>query len=171
MFNICTTNSARDVEILADLAARTFKTAYEGKLRGDALNSFVASAFSREKVREEMNDPACIFLLAEEDGQAIGYAMLREIEPPTSVIGRSPVELARIYLDDKAIGRGCGAALMQACLKSAGKSGNETIWLGVWEENDRAIRFYQQWGFTVVGSQTFDFGGEKQTDQVMMRSV
>lgn len=86
-------------------------------------------------------------------------------------MGPKPVELARIYLEDKVIGRGYGAALMQACLEAAREGGYETVWLGVWAENDRAIRFYEQWGFSLVGSHAFAFGGEVQTDLVLARSL
>ncbi len=163
--------TSSNVETLAGLSARTFKSAYETKLPSDDLDSFVASTFSPERIREEMNDPTCKFLLAYEDGKAIGYAMLREINPPAGVTGPRPVELARIYLEDRVIGRGYGAALMKACLETAKEGGYETVWLGVWEENDRAIHFYEQWGFSMVGSHAFEFGGEIQTDLVMARSM
>lgn len=74
--------TARDGAILADLAARTFKTAYAAKLDTGDLDRFVAATFSPDRIREEMRDPACRFLLAYEDGKAVGYAMLREVYPP-----------------------------------------------------------------------------------------
>jgi ribosomal protein S18 acetylase RimI-like enzyme len=69
------------------------------------------------------------------------------------------------------IGRGVGAALMQACLEEAGRRGCETVWLDVWERNPRAIAFYRKWGFAEVGNQAFQLGEDLQNDILMARAV
>lgn len=160
-----------DVDIIADLATRTFKSAYESMLSGEALETFITSTFSQGSIRAELSDPTNKFLLAFEGSKALGYGMLREGHWPAGVTRSKPVELARIYLVEEVIGGGYGTALMKACLDTAEASGYETIWLGVWEENKRAIRFYEKWGFTRVGSHPFEFGDEVHTDLVMARSI
>jgi diamine N-acetyltransferase len=163
--------NASDVLLLTELSARTFQSAYRAQLTDKELEDYVASTFSLDMIQGELNDPACKFLLAYEGDTAIGYAMLRTGDPPDSVMESKPVELARIYLTENVIGRGYGTALMDACLKTALQDGYETIWLGVWEKNDRAIRFYEKWDFKMVGSIEFEFGDEVQTDLVMVRSI
>jgi ribosomal protein S18 acetylase RimI-like enzyme len=160
-----------DRDLIADLAARTFRAAYGSSLSADDLKRFVTSTFSPDRTEAELNDPSSRFFLAYNDAHVIGYAMLRETPTPESVPGSKPVELARIYLEESVIGRGYGAALMGECLKEARKMGHDTIWLGVWECNDRAIRFYEKWGFTHIGSHAFEFGDAIQTDLVMARPV
>jgi ribosomal protein S18 acetylase RimI-like enzyme len=44
---------------------------------------------------------------------------------------------------EKAIGKGVGKALMQECINKAKELQMKSIWLGVWEQNERAIGFYQ----------------------------
>ena len=110
-------------------------------------------------------------MLMFEDEAAIGYAKLLAGETPSAVRGPAPVELVRIYLERDAIGKGYGSKLLRACLGTAGRGGFETIWLGVWEQNDRAIQFYESWGFRRVGEQTFLLGSRRQTDFVMARPV
>jgi ribosomal protein S18 acetylase RimI-like enzyme len=40
-------------------------------------------------------------------------------------------------------------------------------WLGVWEDNHRAIRFYEKNGFEKFDSHPFILGESKQTDLLM----
>lgn len=101
----------------------------------------------------------------------LGYAMMQEAEPPATVIGSRPIELVRIYVEKDIIGRGYGAALMEACLETARTNGNEPIWLGVWEKNRRAIGFYEKWGFEKNGMKTFVLGNDLQNDHIMVKPI
>jgi ribosomal protein S18 acetylase RimI-like enzyme len=69
------------------------------------------------------------------------------------------------------IGRGVGAALMQAALREADARGCDAIWLDVWENNNRAIDFYRRWGFVEIGTQPFRLGNDTQRDLLMVRHV
>ena len=77
------------------------------------------------------------------------------------------MELVRLYLDKSLVGKGYGAALIEACIEQARDSGYETIWLGVWERNERAKVFYRRWEFIEVGSHDFIVGNDVQTDLIM----
>lgn len=83
----------------------------------------------------------------------------------------SAIEIARLYAGKRWIGAGIGALLMQSCLREARARDKDTIWLGVWERNARAIAFYRRWDFADVGSQSFQLGGDLQSDRVMARRV
>ncbi len=124
-----------------------------------------------EQIEAELADPASTFLLAHEEGEAIGYAMLRDGKSPIPVNGPRPVELVRINVEREAIGKGYGLALMNACLVTAEGNGNRTIWLGVWERNEQAIGFFEKWGFAKVGVKEFVLGSDLQTDLIMERPV
>ena len=97
--------------------------------------------------------------------------MLRVSKKPISVTGTKPVELVRLYIEEEIIGKGYGSVLMNSCLEEAKKNGHRTIWLGVWEKNLRAIRFYEKWGFTKVGTKEFVLGSDMQHDHIMVRPV
>jgi ribosomal protein S18 acetylase RimI-like enzyme len=43
-----------------------------------------------------------------------------------------------------------------------------TVWLGVWEENKKAIQFYTKNGFVAFDQHIFKLGDDEQTD-IMMR--
>ena len=160
-----------DAGIIADLGARTFEASFGPQNRPEDMQAYLAVNFSMGRIKTEINDPASMFLLALEEDEAIGYAMLRASRSPDAVTGPSPVELVRIYVEQEVIGKGYGSALMEACLRTAEGNGYRTIWLGVWERNERAIGFYERWEFTKVGVKVFILGSDIQWDFIMARPV
>ena len=78
-----------------------------------------------------------------------------------------PLEIRRIYASQEYLGRGVGKELMQATISEAKLRGCDCIWLGVWEKNQRAIDFYEKWGFREVGTHIFSVGDDPQNDFVM----
>jgi diamine N-acetyltransferase len=86
-------------------------------------------------------DPLNTFLIAEDDGVAVGYAHLRAGKPPDCVSDPKPIELSRLYVLSTFQSSGVGARLMDACLTEARHAGYQTMWLGVWKENVRAQAF------------------------------
>lgn len=158
--------TSRDAATIAELGARTFITAFGPQNDARDIEAYVSAAFSEKAQSAELSDPANTILIAEgEDGAAAGYAQLRFAPAPPFVDAEYAVELVRIYADRP--GGGVGSALMAACLDIAKSEDADTVWLGVWEHNPRAISFYERWGFRVVGTQGFVLGTDHQTDLVM----
>jgi GNAT superfamily N-acetyltransferase len=170
-FTIIRQASPDNAALVASMGARTFVDSFGGSNRPEDIDDYVAEHFSPAQVAVELQDPAATFLLLFEDEAAIGYAKVVAGETPPTIRGPDPVELARIYLERDAIGKGHGAKLLQAYLDAAERGGFKTIWLGVWEYNDRAIRSYERWGFRRMGELTFVLGSQRQTDFVMERPV
>jgi diamine N-acetyltransferase len=162
---------AADVPVLAALGEEAFYTAYAGQLAHEPLAAFARRAFEPERLAQELAEQPGGYLLLEVDGEPAGLAQLLAREAQPAVTGAQPVELSKIYLLDKWIGRGLGTTLMQACVDEARRRGYQTLWLGVWEHNPRAIGFYEKWGFLAVGDIRFNFEGEEQRDVVMSRAV
>jgi len=160
-----------DAALLAALAEQTFRDSFADENAQEDMDAYVQSAFSPARIQIELANPANVFLLASAEDRLIGYAKLRVGTTDPSVRGASPVELHRLYVDQSAIGTGVGAALMEASLNAARAGGHQTLWLGVWEQNPRAIAFYERWGFTRVGNHVFRLGSDDQIDLVMERPV
>jgi GNAT superfamily N-acetyltransferase len=160
-----------DAALLAELGARTFHETFAADNRPEDMAAYLASAFSVEQTERELSDPRSIWLVAEIDGAAAGYAKLYAGAAPECVRGPDPVELARIYAARAWLGRGVGALLLRACLEEARRGGHRTIWLGVWERNERARAFYRKWDFRDAGTQIFQLGSDTQTDVVMEREL
>ena len=162
-----------DILALADLAARSFRDAFEADNNAKDIEDYVSSSLTVERIRNEFDDAGNIFLIACRSGHTapVGYAKLCTTSEDLSINDQNRIEIERIYADKAEIGRGVGAALMRTCLGLAEDLGCQTIWLGVWERNERAILFYERWGFTTVGVRQFALGSELQDDQVMARRL
>ncbi len=156
-----------DVERLATLARDTFIAAFGEFNTPDNMASYVDSAFSDEQLLTELQDPASTFIWAERTGIPAGYAKLRRGTIRGCITGPKPVELERMYADTCLIGEGIGKTLLHTSIKIAQSEGFQTLWLGVWEFNERAIEFYHRQGFVDVGEDDFMLGSDRQTDLVM----
>jgi ribosomal protein S18 acetylase RimI-like enzyme len=160
-----------DASLIADMGARTFEASFGADNRLEDMEQYLSLSFSKTHIEAQLSDPSSIFLLAYEDCKAVGYVMLRVSKKPISVTGIKPVELVRLYIEEEIIGKGYGSALMNSCLEEAENNVHRTIWLGVWEKNLRAIRFYEKWRFTKVGTKEFVLGSDLQHDHIMARPV
>ncbi len=160
-----------DAPRVASFGARAFQAAYGPDNTPEDMALYLEQAFAVGVIRAELDDPDCTFLLAEDGGRLVGYAMLRAGPAPGAVDAEDPVELVRIYAAPSRIGTGIGSALMAAALELAAAGAHRVIWLGVWGRNLRAIAFYERWGFVRVGEKTFVLGQDPQTDHVMARRL
>jgi diamine N-acetyltransferase len=160
-----------DAGLLSELGATTFSETFAADNTPEDLAAYLATSFNLAQQTAELEDPDSTFLIAEVNGRAAGYAMLRAGEPEQGVAGVNPVELVRLYVSRDWLGRGLGEQLMRACLDEARQAGHQTIWLGVWERNARAQAFYRKWNFRTVGEHMFQLGSDLQRDLVMERPL
>lgn len=164
---------AEDVHGLVDLAARSFRDTYAAGNNPKNIEDYLRSSLTTASVRSEIDNARNIFLVAFRSGDdvPVGYAKLCTTSEDPSISGQNTIEIERLYADKQVIGLGVGAALMRACLNSAEQMECDTIWLGVWERNERAILFYEQWKFETVGARQFAMGSDLHDDLVMARRL
>lgn len=162
-----------DAKALTDLAFTTFWDAFahHPKNAPDDLNHYMRQAFNVEQTTKELGDEDSLFLIAEIEGEPAGYAKIITGNSEVGITATRPIELNRLYAHQQFLGKGIGQALMDACLDHARVEGHDVMWLGVWEYNPRAQRFYEKNGFQVVGSHTFQLGEDPQTDLLMQRDL
>lgn len=173
--------AAADAARLTRFAQSAFMDTFGPDNTPEDMAAYVGEAFSEAAQRAEIADPRVTVLIAEQQGDLAGYAMLRDGDAPAPVRAAldgdavaSPtraIEIVRLYAGQRWLGAGIGPALMQRCLDEAAARGRQVVWLGVWERNARAIAFYRRWGFADVGAQSFRLGGDLQTDRIMSRRV
>ena len=160
-----------DANLLATLGSQTFHDTFADQNKPEDMAVYLSEAFSPSKQAAELDKPNVIFLIAESAEVVQGYAKLQSGSSPACIKSERSIEIARIYVVNDWIGKGIGANLMRRCLDEAKERGFVTIWLGVWERNERAQRFYRDWGFKVVGEQSFQLGSDLQNDYVMERAL
>ena len=161
----------RDADALAAFAARTFRETFEADNTAEDMRLYLAGNYGPERQAAELRDPGIVTLLAEDGRRLAGYSQLWEGEAPDCVLGASPIEIRRFYMDRAWQGRGIAQALMMATLEQAMARGARTVWLAVWERNLRAQAFYRKCGFDDCGAKEFVLGRDRQTDRVMVRAL
>ena len=163
---------AADAADLSELAERTFRDAFSALNTAENLDLHCAAAFSPAMQAAEIANPGIDTVVAESHLRLLAFAQVHlHPEPPDCVSVSPSVELRRIYVDQAFHGSGLARDLMAHVLEKAEERGAAAIWLGVWEHNARAIRFYQRFGFSEVGHHVFVVGTDLQHDFVMVRSL
>jgi ribosomal protein S18 acetylase RimI-like enzyme len=164
-----------DAPALAAAARAFFTDTFVAVNRPDDMTYYLAHAFGETLQRAEIEDTNGRILVATgSDGEIVGYVHLRLGAPPpaaSSATATRPAEISRLYAARRLHRRGLGAALMNAAVATAVQWGAELLWLGVWEENPRAIAFYAKHGFIDVGEQDFMLGADRQHDRIMARRL
>jgi len=158
-----------DAERLSVLSARTFTETFGHLYVPEDLADYLATAYTVEKQRRILADPAWGVWLLERDGGAIGYIVAGPCGLPHPDVGEGDGEIKRLYLVQGAQGAGGGTRLMQVAMDWLLRDGPRTLWVGVWSENHGAQRFYQRWGFTRAGEYLFPVGKARDLEFILRR--
>ena len=104
----------------------------------------------RDRIHVVAADPAQAIVVADQEGQIVGYAILNHIRRP-----ENPFMLERNYLDVDEFGvdaahrrQGIGTALIDFARAYAAQRGIPRLELNMWEFNREALEFYEAVGFT-----------------------
>ena len=164
---------AEHKSLLADISQQTFVDTFASYNIPEDMQLFLETQFTREQLMAEPDIPDNYFFIAWQEQEPLGYMRLRywEKAPYTCLPAGPSLEITRLYATTSAIGTGVGKAMMQFALDFARKVAVENAWLGVWEKNERAINFYQQWGFIRLGDHEFLLGKDRQTDWLMVKEL
>ena len=162
---------AADAETLAELGARTFRETFAHLYDPLDLADFLAEAYSLERTRADLADPAKASWLVEDDGEPIGYALAGPCSLPHDDVRPACGELKRIYFVNDRQGGGLGGALFAEVMAWLLKDGPRDIWIGVWSENYGAQRFYQRHGFEKVGEYGFTVGRTIDREFILKRGA
>lgn len=161
----------QDLEVLLDLSLKTFYPAFAPLNTEENMRHYMEEAFSREQLKTELANDKSIFYLLEVDNSYVGYLKLNFAPAQTDLNDPTSLEIQRIYVLPGFQGLKLGEKMIQKAVAVAKEKQLQYLWLGVWEKNTRAIRFYQQHGFSIVGKHPFPFGDEIQTDLIMKRAI
>jgi len=152
---------------LPALARRAFDTTYRPHNPNELIDEYLLDSLSDAAVTKDLANPLNTFLIAVEDNAITGYLKMRPSKGPKTISIDDSVEIERIYAAPDYTGRGVGAELMKAAITHAHNANFKTIWLGVWAENQRAVKFYEREGFTAIGEHVFMMKDDPQRDFVM----
>lgn len=157
-----------DVPLLQLIGRQTFMETFGENNKESDLQQYLADNFSEEHVREEIENPNSLFYIAWDDSEAVGYLKVNFLDAQTELQEPDSMEIERIYVKSDFLGKQVGKLLYEKAVKIAEAHKKSSIWLGVWENNPRAIRFYEKNGFAAFDKHIFKMGDDDQTD-IMMR--
>jgi diamine N-acetyltransferase len=158
-----------DWPTLLEVGLLAFTEAFAAQNTKADFDSYVAQAFAPALLRQELENPASEFYFAKTGNEVAGYLKVNHPPAQGEDFGGNCLEIQRIYCLAAHYGNGIGEVLLNKAIELALEKQYGFVWLGVWEENPRAIRFYHKHGFEVFGSHPFLFGTDLQTDLLMRR--
>lgn len=143
-----------------------FETFYSSNSEKD-MKDYLETGFSIKKLTAELNNSESIFYFAKLNNEVIGYLKLNFGQSQTELKDDKALEIERIYVIKKFQGNKAGQILFEKAIEVAKRKNMSYVWLGVWEENLRAIRFYKKNGFIIFDKHIFKLGNDEQTDLMM----
>ena len=158
-----------DVIALRDLCIETFYKKWLSTNTEKDLQNYIGEYFSVEKISEEIANPKVTCLLAQSGIQLVGYTKLNRDFVEGDLQNLRPMEIQRMYVLEEFIGNGIGKQLMEKAIAISVEEKFEVMWLGVWEHNDGAVRFYKSFEFEFYGSHKFVLGEDVTTDLLMKK--
>lgn len=159
--------TTNDLEELQKIGRLTFYETFASGNTVENMNKYLDEAFSFTKLTTELIDNNAEFYFATLDNKVIGYLKLNLGQSQTELQDNKAVEIERIYVLKEYHGKSVGQLLYDKAIKIARQKNAEYVWLGVWEENLRAINFYKKNGFVEFDKHIFKLGNDEQTDIMM----
>lgn len=163
--------SIHDLPALQTIGRKTFVETFAASNSEENLARYLAEGFSEEKLAAELKNESSAFYFAEEEDKILGYLKVNVGEAQNEPQDPDALEIERIYVLQEFHGKGVGLMLYEQALSIAHDLNSPYIWLGVWEKNSRAIRFYENQGFVAFDQHIFQLGEDAQTDILMKLNV
>ena len=159
--------TVNDTDQLQKISKQTFLEAFAANNKDEHIRQYFEQAFTAEKLTEEVKNENSEFYFAQVGDQVIGYLKLNSGDSQTELKDQTALEIERIYVLKEYYGQKVGQLLYKKALEVARQGNADYVWLGVWEKNPRAIRFYKKNGFIEFDQHIFKLGDEEQTDIMM----
>jgi ribosomal protein S18 acetylase RimI-like enzyme len=155
------------IDQLQQIGRQTFSETFAESNSAENMAKYLEEAYSYEKLSAELNDPNSLFYFAMMGQDVIGYLKLNVGASQTEVKDNDALEIERIYVLKSFQGKRVGQLLFDKAIEIAKAQHVAYVWLGVWEENKKAIQFYTRNGFVEFDQHVFVLGDEAQTDIMM----
>jgi ribosomal protein S18 acetylase RimI-like enzyme len=160
-----------DIPALRELAIRIYRDTFSHQNSPENMEAFLRKDYSEQSFQREFAEDGSQYFFACDDEKPVAYLRLRRSKEAEPHLGPNTIELHRLYVDINYQGKKIGDLLMDFALKLAAAQKVDWIWLGVWEHNPRAQRFYERWGFTRFAEHVFQMGEDAQTDWLLKKRI
>tara|TARA_R110002012_G_scaffold317626_1_gene534460 strand:+ start:5674 stop:6198 length:525 start_codon:yes stop_codon:yes gene_type:complete len=159
--------TTNEIDQLQKIGRQTFYETFSTGNTQENMQKYLDERFSIEKLTAELNDKNAIFYFAQLENKIVGYLKINFGDSQTELKDDKSLEIERIYVLKEFQGKKIGQILYDKAIEIAKQKDADYIWLGVWEENPRAIKFYKKNGFIEFDKHIFKLGNDEQTDIMM----
>ncbi|MGF6847852.1 ribosomal protein S18 acetylase RimI-like enzyme [Chitinophaga sp. W3I9] len=159
-----------DMAQLQQIGRQTFYETFSAGNTEENMTKYLEEGFTTEKLTAELTNEGSSFYFAVLDDKVIGYLKLNIGQSQTELQDDKALEIERIYVLQEYHGKKVGQMLYEQAMQIAAQVNAHYVWLGVWEENQRAISFYTKNGFVAFDKHIFKLGDDEQTD-IMMKKI
>lgn len=156
-----------DLQKLQHIGKQTFFETFSSSNTEENMKNYLEEGFSVDKLSNELANPNSQFYFAIQGENVIGYLKLNYGASQTELKDEAALEIERIYVLKDFHGKSVGQLLYNKAMEVAKRKKVDYVWLGVWEENPRAISFYKKNGFVEFDRHIFKLGDDEQTDIMM----
>jgi ribosomal protein S18 acetylase RimI-like enzyme len=160
-----------ETDLLLAISKQTFFAAFEKQNNPADFKLYTDGAFRRDKLEAELANPNSAFYFAVIDDDIVGYIKLNFADAQTEFRDADALEIERIYVSAAYQGRDIGSQLLNFADSKAQENNFKYLWLGVWETNVNAQRFYERAGFKKFSKHYFMVGNDRQTDILMKKTL
>lgn len=156
-----------EIDDLQKISRQTFAETFASENSSDNMIVYLDQVLSSKKLMSELSNINTEFYFVKYANKVIGYLKLNFGRSQTEIQDEKAVEIERIYVLKEFHGKNIGQLLYDKAIQIARQKNADYVWLGVWEKNPRAIRFYQKNGFVAFDKHLFKLGDDEQTDIMM----
>jgi diamine N-acetyltransferase len=160
-----------EVPAVRELAIEVYTDTFAEHNTRENLEAFFKDAYTLEKFEKEFHEPNTVLYVGLDDLKIVGFLRLRQSHEVNNFLGNNHIELQRLYIHRDYHGSTVAKMFMEEALNYAKAKKHEWMWLGVWEKNFRAQKFYAKWGFERFSEHVFQMGDDPQTDWLMKRKL
>ncbi len=161
------TCTLKDLDMLIEISRKTFVVAFEKDNKPEDFRNYINKAFDTEKVKSELLNPNSTFYFAYLREKLIGYFKLNVYDAQNEQFEAQSMELERIYVLSAFQGQQIGKHMLAKAIAIAKSRDMSFLWLGVWQENTSAVRFYERHHFKIFSEHPYYIGKDKQMDWLM----
>lgn len=163
--------TVHDVHLLQKISIQTFDLAFADFNTKENLATYYQLAFSIPALIKQIENPNSTFNMVYVDNQLAAYTKVNIGESQTEIKAPDGLEVERLYIYPNYQNFGLGEFLLNQIKERALSLNKKYMWLGVWENNHRAIKFYRNFGFEKFDSHIYVMGDDPQNDWMMKLSL
>lgn len=163
--------TVKDLDTLRNLSIDTYVETFEAYNTPENMDEYLGRAYEAGKLRREIECKDSTFLFAYYENNLAGYIKFNESPNQTEINDAKSLEVERLYVLKAYQDKGIGRYLMELAINTAKERNKEYIWLGVWERNFKAQRFYGRYNFYRIGEHIFPMGDDPQIDYILRKDL